>query len=50
MELDFPPEEAERQIETLINWGRYVELFAYDNDKEIIFLEASPTLVQTSQS
>lgn len=45
LELDFLPEEAERQLETLINWGRYAELFAYDDDKEIIFLEAPPALV-----
>lgn len=46
LELDFPPEEAERQLETLINWGRYAELFAYDDDKEVIFLEVQPTPVQ----
>jgi NitT/TauT family transport system ATP-binding protein len=40
LELEFPPEEAERQLETIINWGRYAELLAYDDDSEIIFLEA----------
>jgi NitT/TauT family transport system ATP-binding protein len=38
LSLEFPPEEAERQIETLIAWGRYGELLAYDDD-ETIFLE-----------
>jgi NitT/TauT family transport system ATP-binding protein len=28
LELDFPPEEAEKQIEIAVNWGRYAELFA----------------------
>jgi NitT/TauT family transport system ATP-binding protein len=40
LELEFPPEEAERQLETVINWGRYAELLAYDDDGEVIFLEA----------
>lgn len=39
LSLDFPPEIAESQIDTLINWGRYAELLAYDDDEEIIFLE-----------
>lgn len=39
LSLDFPPEVAEAQIETLINWGRYAELLAYDDDNESIFLE-----------
>ena len=40
LELEFPPDEAERQLETVINWGRYAELLAYDDDGEVIFLEA----------
>lgn len=28
------------QLETLINWGRYAELFAYDQQKDILFLES----------
>ena len=39
LELDFPPEEAEKQIEVAVNWGRYAELFAYDKDKATIYLE-----------
>ena len=49
LELDFPPEEAERQLETLINWGRYAELFAYDDDKEVVYLETPPISVRASQ-
>ena len=44
--LEFPPEEAERQLETAIDWGRYAESLAYDNDEEVIYLEpvgAAPT-------
>ena len=39
--LEFPPEEAGRQLETIINWGRYAELMAYDDSSEMIYLEPS---------
>ncbi len=39
LELEFPPEEAERQLETIVNWGRYAEIIAYDDATETIFLE-----------
>jgi NitT/TauT family transport system ATP-binding protein len=37
--LEFPPEEAERQVETVVNWGRYAEILAYDDDEETLYLE-----------
>ncbi|MBI3910044.1 MAG: AAA-associated domain-containing protein [Armatimonadetes bacterium] len=37
--LDFPPPEAERQIETAVGWGRYAELLAYDDRHGVIYLE-----------
>lgn len=40
--LEFPPEVARSQIETLINWGRYAELLTYDDDAETIILEPEP--------
>jgi NitT/TauT family transport system ATP-binding protein len=39
LELEFPPEEAERQLEIIANWGRYAELLAYDDDDDIFYLE-----------
>jgi len=39
LSLDFSTEEAEKQIEILIKWGRYGELFIYDDDQEMIELE-----------
>lgn len=39
LELEFPPEEAERQLETAVDWGRYAELFSYDDDAEMLSLE-----------
>ncbi|HEY3918587.1 MAG TPA: nitrate/sulfonate/bicarbonate ABC transporter ATP-binding protein [Stellaceae bacterium] len=35
-------EEAQRVLETVINWGRYAELFAYDYDRGVLSLE-NPT-------
>ena len=39
LELEFPPEEAEKQVEIAVNWGRYAELLSYDDDKATIYLE-----------
>lgn len=39
LELEFPPAEAEKQLETIVNWGRYAEILAYDDATETIFLE-----------
>jgi len=46
LELEFPKEEAEKQLDTLINWGRYSELLSYNDDKAMVFLETPP---QSSQ-
>lgn len=32
-------EEADELLETIINWGRHAELFAYDYDSEVLSLE-----------
>jgi NitT/TauT family transport system ATP-binding protein len=39
LELEFPQEEAERQMETMIDWGRYAEVLSYDDKSRVIFLE-----------
>jgi NitT/TauT family transport system ATP-binding protein len=39
LELEFPPAEAERQVETAVNWGRYAELLAYDDSSAVLYLE-----------
>ena len=33
-----PPPEAERQIDTAVNWGRWAELFDYDADNTCFLL------------
>ena len=37
--LEFPPDEAEKQLDNLVDWGRYAEVLAYDDSKAIITLE-----------
>jgi NitT/TauT family transport system ATP-binding protein len=39
LELEFPAEEAARQLETAVSWGRYADLLAYDYDEEMLYLE-----------
>jgi NitT/TauT family transport system ATP-binding protein len=34
----FSDSEAERQFETLVDWGRYAQLFEYDADEERLYL------------
>ncbi len=45
LELEFHKEEAERQLDTLINWGRYAEILSYNDDQEVLYLETSPTAI-----
>ena len=40
LELEFPEPEAEAQVETMVSWGRYAELLAYDDDEERLYLES----------
>jgi NitT/TauT family transport system ATP-binding protein len=42
MERRFSPDEARRQLDTAVDWGRYGELFAYDDDTGEFFLEEDP--------
>ncbi|HNS01723.1 MAG TPA: nitrate/sulfonate/bicarbonate ABC transporter ATP-binding protein [Anaerolineae bacterium] len=39
LSLEFPPDEAERQLDIIIDWGRYAEILAYDDDGELLYLE-----------
>jgi len=36
-----PDENPETMFKTIVNWGRYAELFAYDADEERLSLDAS---------
>ncbi|HTV57250.1 MAG TPA: AAA-associated domain-containing protein [Verrucomicrobiae bacterium] len=35
----FPEEEANKQIETAVGWGRYADIFTYDSETDAIRLE-----------
>jgi NitT/TauT family transport system ATP-binding protein len=39
LEAHFSEDEAERVLRTLIEWGRYAELFAYDHNEGMLSLE-----------
>ncbi len=43
LSLDIPEDEAEKQLETMINLGRYAELFVYDDDEEVFYTETEIT-------
>lgn len=40
LESHFSPEEAQRQLKTAIDWGRYAEIYGYDKPSGQIFLES----------
>jgi NitT/TauT family transport system ATP-binding protein len=44
-----PPPEAERQVDTAVNWGRWAELFDYDAD-DASFLRTPPTRGHTDEA
>jgi len=39
----FPAEEAQRQLDTALNWGRYAEIFTYDSGSERLRMDTSAT-------
>ncbi|RDV84016.1 nitrate/sulfonate/bicarbonate ABC transporter ATP-binding protein [Ammonifex thiophilus] len=44
LEQHFSPEEARIQLDILIDWGRYAELFGYDEDSRCLYLEEGETV------
>ncbi len=38
LEYSFSPAESERQLNTVVDWARYAELFDYDHDADEFFL------------
>jgi len=41
LELDFPPDEADRQLDIIADWGRYAEVLVYDDSDETFALEST---------
>ncbi|MBV9624365.1 MAG: AAA-associated domain-containing protein [Acidobacteria bacterium] len=35
----FPPQEAQRQLDTALNWARYAEIFSYDSQSDRLLLD-----------
>lgn len=44
LEPEFPPAEAEKQMDIMVDWGRYAELLAYDDNSEVFYLEPAGAL------
>ncbi len=42
LEVSFAPEAAKQQLKTAIDWGRYAEIYGYDEPAGVIYLENSP--------
>lgn len=49
LELEFPAEEAERQLETAVRWGRYAEILGYEDKTETLYLEHEGASSEDSQ-
>lgn len=39
LELEFPHDTAEKQVDIVVDWGRYAEILAYDDANESFYLE-----------
>jgi NitT/TauT family transport system ATP-binding protein len=46
----FPEQETERQVETLLNWGRYAEIFAFDSENDAIHIHDPATPVSEEEA
>jgi NitT/TauT family transport system ATP-binding protein len=46
----FSDEEAKRQLETAINWGRYAELFEYDSGRQRLYLTQAELAESTAET
>jgi NitT/TauT family transport system ATP-binding protein len=44
LQRNFTPEEAERQLDLAINWGRYAEVFEFDDDRDELYLPIAEVL------
>jgi NitT/TauT family transport system ATP-binding protein len=44
----FPQEEAQRQLDTASNWGRYAEIFSYDAESDRLFLDKASNIAHST--
>jgi NitT/TauT family transport system ATP-binding protein len=45
----FDEEEAKRQLETALNWGRYAELFEYDAGRQRLYLPQAESAAESAR-
>lgn len=45
----FTYEDAQKQLDTALNWGRYAELFSYDAESDRLLLDEAADLAHTTQ-
>lgn len=50
LECHFTAQEAQKQLQTAIDWGRYAELYSYDEPSGEIFLESQDSEVESPDS
>jgi NitT/TauT family transport system ATP-binding protein len=44
LEASCSPEDAKKQLKTAIDWGRYAEIYGYDEPAGVIYLESVPVM------
>jgi NitT/TauT family transport system ATP-binding protein len=49
LEEHFSEDEAQRQIETALHWGRYGEIFTYDSESDRLLFHQSPSSVDSHE-
>jgi NitT/TauT family transport system ATP-binding protein len=46
----FSQDEVQRQLDTVLNWGRYAEIFTYDSQTDRLLLDEAPSAVNSSDA
>jgi NitT/TauT family transport system ATP-binding protein len=46
----FTQEDAQRQLDTALNWGRYAELFSYDSESDKLLLDEAAHIAHSPES
>jgi NitT/TauT family transport system ATP-binding protein len=50
LEQHFPADEVQRQIDTVLNWGRYGDIFTYDSESDRLLLYQPAVSVDAGES
>jgi NitT/TauT family transport system ATP-binding protein len=49
LENHFTKEEADRQMATVIDWARYAEIFAFDEEAGVLYIEQGETVAESGE-